>query len=103
MTLEFFARIRRPIETITWQTFDDNKHRKAPALVSTKFGAGHSQALAGLNRRGAGVFFAVNKFGGTRHKWPDLESIVCLHADFDHCELWARDRDQGRRTVQNHQ
>ena len=68
-----------------WQTFDENKERKDPAL------AGHrpesiddaGPRLDGLNRKGAGVFFSVNLTDGMgRKKWHILR-IRGWHADLD--------------------
>lgn len=58
-----------PKGTYTFQTFDDNSVRKAPAFARVFHGtfAQHQQQLAQLNAGGAGVFVMVNEGDGVTH------------------------------------
>lgn len=70
----------------TFQTFDDNKDRKDPALAKIFHGTldEHWETLCDLNRRGAGIHVTVNKTDLLGRK---NENIIRIRA------LWQEDDD----------
>ncbi|MFH7326668.1 DUF3987 domain-containing protein [Desulfurivibrio sp. C05AmB] len=65
-----------------FRTFDDNKDRSDPRLVTTPTGALEQCGgrLASLNAKGAGVYVVVNQGGNTD---KEINTIRALFADFD--------------------
>jgi RecA-family ATPase len=68
----------------TFQTFDDNKERKDPALIRVLHGSLEERAsqLIALNERGAGIFVTINETDGNGRK---VENIVRVRA------IWQED------------
>src|SRR6266851_3706058 len=64
----------------TFQTFDDNPDRKDGRLARILHGRleEHANKLCDLNRRGAGVFVALNKTDG---KGRQRENIIAVRAN----------------------
>jgi hypothetical protein len=71
----------------TFQTFDDDKGRRNPALLNVLHGSLPSQneKLRRLNRRGAGIFVTINETDGCARK---AENVIRVRA------IW-QDDDQG--------
>ena len=71
-------------DRFTFQTFDDSP-AKSPALSRIMHGTlgQHAAALAGLNERGAGVFFMVNAGDGKGRKAGNVKQVRALFADLD--------------------
>ncbi len=71
-------------DRLTFQTFDDSPH-KSPALSRILQGTlrEHAATLAGLNERGAGVFFTVNAGDGMGRKACNVQQVRALFADLD--------------------
>jgi hypothetical protein len=69
MTAAFLALLDSD-PVFTFQTFDDDKERKSPALARVFHGTleQHARALTRRQQDGAGVFFMVNKGDGVIHK-----------------------------------
>ncbi|HOB93475.1 MAG TPA: DNA-primase RepB domain-containing protein [Aquabacterium sp.] len=80
----------------TFQTFDDNKHRKDIRLARVLHGnlAQHAEALISLQARGAGVFVMVNRGDGVVHPGAktcraaaSVVAVRALFADLDGAPL----------------
>ena len=71
-------------DRFTFQTFDDAPH-KLPALSRILHGTlrEHAATLAGLNARGAGVFFMVNAGDGMGRKAGNVQQVRALFVDLD--------------------
>ena len=69
----------------TFQTFDDDKARKNPGLITQLHGPfeSHLAELVALNRQGAGVFVTVNETDGTGRKAEDIILIRAIWQDDD--------------------
>ncbi|MEQ1951364.1 phage/plasmid primase, P4 family [Mesorhizobium yinganensis] len=69
----------------TFQTFDDDKDRKEPALARTLHGSldEHATALQRLNDRGAGVFVTVNETNGKARTADDIVRVRAVFVDLD--------------------
>lgn len=65
---ERFLKVLDSCGVFTFQTFDDNKNRKNPALAKVFHGTfqEHQDSLCKLNGMGAGVFVMVNEGDGVR-------------------------------------
>jgi hypothetical protein len=73
----------------TFQTADDNKKRKSPALAKIFHGklAQHAKALAALNNRGAAVYVMVNRGDGKGRKAQNVVEVRALFVDLDGAPL----------------
>jgi hypothetical protein len=83
---ERFLKLLDPTATkFTFQTFDDNKDRKAPALARIFHGplTEHFDTLAVLNAVGAGVFITINATDFSGRSIANIVRVRCLFADFD--------------------
>ena len=71
-------------DRFTFQTFDDSPH-KSPSLSRILQGTlrEHAATLAGLNERGAGVFFMVNAGDGNGRKAGNVQRVRALFVDLD--------------------
>lgn len=71
-------------DCFTFQTFDDSPH-KSSALSRIVHGTlrEHAATLAGLNEKGAGVFFMVNAGDGMGRKAGNVQQVRALFADLD--------------------
>lgn len=75
-------------DRLTFQTFDDSP-AKSPALSRVMHGTlrEHAATLAGLNEKGAGVFFMVNAGDGKGRKAGNVERVRALFVDLDGAPL----------------
>jgi hypothetical protein len=87
-----FLKMLAPEGVVTFQTFDDSKIRKSPALAHIFHGRPeqHFEALAELNQQGAGVFVMVNRGDGVIHEGfktcrtaGNVTKVRALFADLD--------------------
>src|SRR6516164_8491694 len=69
----------------TFQTFDDNRDRKDPALVRVRNGtlAEHWNELVELNNRGAGIYVTINRTNLTGRKTENIIGIRATFVDLD--------------------
>lgn len=77
-----------PGERVTFQTFDDakrNRHGLTRILHGTL--AKHADRLAGLNARGAGVYWMVNAGDGKGRKASNVQRVRALFVDLDGAPL----------------
>ena len=81
----FLTALDEDAESFCFQTFDDQKGRKDPALARVLYGPldEHWHALTDLNRRGAGIFVTVNVTDGKGRK---LENMVRPRAIFQEAD-----------------
>ena len=81
----FLSLLDEETEHFCFQTFDDNKHRKDPALIRVLKGTleEHWQALSALNRRGAGVFVTVNATDGKGRKAENITRLRAIWQEAD--------------------
>jgi hypothetical protein len=77
------------VETWTFQTFDDDRDRKAPELVRILHGtlAEHAAELADLSGRGAGVFVTVNETDGKGRTAKNITRVRAVTCDTDGAPL----------------
>lgn len=75
-------------DRFTFQTFDDSSH-KSPTLSRILHGTlrEHATTLAGLNERGAGVFFMVNAGDSKGRKAGNVQRVRALFVDLDGAPL----------------
>ena len=71
--------------TMTIQTFDDSRERKDPSLAVIRHGTldGGLTELEKLQRRGAGIFVAVNETDGAGRKAENIRLVRAVYGDFD--------------------
>ena len=77
-----------PGERVTFQTFDDakrNRHGLTRVLHGTL--AEHADKLAGLNARGAGVYWMVNAGDGKGRKATNVQRVRAMFSDLDGAPL----------------
>ena len=81
----FLTLLDETASRFTFQTFDDNKARKAPHLARVLHGTleEHWQELCQFSAAGAGVFVTVNETNGKGRKVAD---IVRVRAVFQECD-----------------
>ena len=81
----FLTALDESAESFCFQTFDDNKHRKDPALTRVFNGSleEHWQELEARNRRGAGVFVTVNATDGKGRKAENIIRIRAIWQEAD--------------------
>ncbi len=79
-----FLALIAPGERVTFQTFDDTarKDRKLSRILHGTL-AEHAETLAGLNARGAGVFFMVNAGDGKQRNTDCVQRVRALFLDLD--------------------
>jgi putative DNA primase/helicase len=73
-------------EAFAFQTFDDDKKRKNPALIevhTTKPNGQWAEHIERLNNTGAGIFVTVNKTDGRGRKNENVTGIRALFVDLD--------------------
>lgn len=83
-----FLAMLAPDGDVTFQTFDDNEDRKAGDRVRVIHAVPKNyttamDALAALDRQGAGVFVTVNKTDGAGRTKENITAVRALFADFD--------------------
>lgn len=85
----FLTLLDEAAEGFTFQTFGDDKTRKAGNLAGILHGSleDHGPALARLNDAGAGVFVTVNETDGTGRKAANITRARAVFADFDGAPL----------------
>ena len=73
----------------TFQTFDDNAQRKDPKLSRIRHGSlsEHIDQLSEVNRRGAGVFVAVNRTDCKGRKRENIKRVRAVSLDLDGAPL----------------
>jgi len=78
-----------PGEPVTFQTFGEGDAKGARGLNRILHGtlARHRATLAGLNARGAGIFWMVNAGDGKGRKAPNVQRIRALFVDLDGAPL----------------
>jgi len=92
-----FLAMIAPDGDVVFQTFDDDDDRKdAEPEISKKLAwtTRKFDALADMNAKRAGVFFAVNKVDGNRRKAEKVVRVRTLMSDFDGTSLpdsWGLD------------
>lgn len=76
-------------EAVTFQTFDDDARRKAPALANVLHGFldSHAARLQAFNERGAGVFWTVNFTDGGGRKAENVTAVRAVFLDLDGAPL----------------
>ena len=69
----------------TFQTFDDDKNRKDPALCKVLHGTidEHWDTLVELNTKGAGIFVTVNETDLKGRKASNITSVRAFYIDDD--------------------
>ena len=83
-----FLDLLDPVGVFTFQTFDDDKNRKAKSLARILHGTleKHYAALTSLQQQGAGVFVMVNKGDGVIHPGKkscrNAENVVAIRSVF---------------------
>jgi len=92
LATQFLTLLDEEASAFTFQTFDDDKSRKDPALARVMSGSLDEcwDDLVGLSQRGAGVFVTVNETDKSGRK---AENIVAVRAIFQ--GLPARRRPEG--------
>ena len=88
-TQHFLTLLDEEAESFTFQTFDDNKASKDPALTWIFHGTlkQHASALMDLNKRGAGVFVTANVTDGEGRKTANITRIRAV---------WQEDDGEGK-------
>lgn len=78
-----------PSGLFSFQTFDDDKHRKSKALVRILHGTfdKHAATLSALNQQGAGVFVMVNQGDLKGRKEANVQKVRALFVDLDGAPL----------------
>ncbi len=76
-------------EAVTFQTFDDDAGRKAPALATVLHGHldTHAARLTTFNERGAGIFWCVNFTDGGGRKTENVTGVRAVFLDLDGAPL----------------
>jgi len=76
-------------ESFVFQTFDDDPKRKDKALTRIRCGTleEHAAELTRLNRKGAGIFVAVDRSKGGRRKKADITHARVVFREVDAQDL----------------
>jgi putative DNA primase/helicase len=76
-------------EAVTFQTFDDDAGRKAPALATVLHGHldTHAARLKSYNERGAGIFWCVNVTDGAGRRTENITGVRAVFLDLDGAPL----------------
>jgi hypothetical protein len=81
----FLSLLDSKAPAFTFQTFDDDKGRRNPALLNVLHGALPSQneKLRLLNRRGAGIFVTINETDGCARRAENIIRVRAIWQDDD--------------------